>query len=383
MANLSVNYCGVNYRNPLVLASATPGWDGEAMRLAGEAGIGGVIPKTIGPKQDWADHPRNGRMFLHRYNGKPIGQVNMELFSTMTRDVWIDRELEIAKKSGATMHISILAMPDPDDTARLVEDIQNTGMVDLFELNVSCPMPASTVGMHIGKNPSLLKRQIEAGKSVAKVPFTVKLTPNDCDLVEVATVAKEAGADGLTISNSIRSFAGVDIETGHPYLRSYGGYTGPAIRPIIMRKLSEVARNVDIPLSGVGGVGSYRDVVEYIMLGATTVQLCTAVMWNGYGQITKILKDLDAWMDQKGYKSFDEIRGIALKDITTVEKLAEMPPLFAEIDADKCTGCSLCKRSCFYRAIEKQGDVCAADKSKCDGCGLCAQLCPAKAITLR
>lgn len=123
------------------------------MRLAGEAGIGGVIPKTIGPKQDWADHPRNGRMFLHRYNGKPIGQVNMELFSTMTRDVWIDRELEIAKKSGATMHISILAMPDPDDTARLVEDIQNTGMVDLFELNVSCPMPASTVGMHIGKNP--------------------------------------------------------------------------------------------------------------------------------------------------------------------------------------------------------------------------------------
>ena len=383
MANLSVNYCGVNYRNPLVLASATPGWDGEAMRLAGEAGIGGVIPKTIGPKQDWADHPRNGRMFLHRYNGKPIGQVNMELFSTMTRDVWIDRELEIAKKSGATMHISILAMPDPDDTARLVEDIQNTGMVDLFELNVSCPMPASTVGMHIGKNPSLLKRQIEAGKSVAKVPFTVKLTPNDCDLVEVATVAKEAGADGLTISNSIRSFAGVDIEIGHPYLRSYGGYTGPAIRPIIMRKLSEVARNVDIPLSGVGGVGSYRDVVEYIMLGATTVQLCTAVMWNGYGQITKILKDLDAWMDQKGYKSFDEIRGIALKDITTVEKLAEMPPLFAEIDADKCTGCGLCKRSCFYRAIEKQGDVCAADKSKCDGCGLCAQLCPAKAITLR
>ena len=110
--------------------------------------------------------------------------------------------------------------PDPDDTARLVEDIHNTGMVDLFELNVSCPMPASTVGMHIGKNPSLLKRQIEAGKSVAKVPFTVKLTPNDCDLVEVATVAKEAGADGLTISNSIRSFAGVDIETGHPYLRS-------------------------------------------------------------------------------------------------------------------------------------------------------------------
>lgn len=201
----------------------------------------------------------------------------------------------------------------------------------------------------------MLKRQIEAGKSVAKVPFTVKLTPNDCDLVEVATVAKEAGADGLTISNSIRSFAGVDIETGHPYLRSYGGYTGPpSARSSCASSLKSPATWTSrCPASG--GVGSYRDVVEYIMLGATTVQLCTAVMWNGYGQITKILKDLDAWMDQKGYKSFDEIRGIALKDITTVEKLAEMPPLFAEIDADKCTAVASASVRAFYRAIEKQG----------------------------
>lgn len=381
MANLSVDYCGVTYRNPLVLASATPGWDGEGMRLAGEAGIGGVIPKTIGPKQDWAAHPRNGRMYLHRHNGKPIGQVNMELFSTMTRDAWIDKELEIAKKSGATMHISVLAMPEPEETAKLVEELQATGYVDLFELNVSCPMPASTVGMHIGKNPSLMKEQIQAAKAVSKVPFTVKLTPNDCDLVEVATVAKEAGADGLTISNSIRSFAGVDIETGKPYLAGYGGYTGPAIRPVIMRKFSEVARNVDIPISAVGGVGSYRDVVEFIMLGASTVQICTAVMWNGYEIITKILDDLNKWMDEKGYKSFDEIRGIALKEITTVEKLAEMPPKSAKIDADKCTGCGLCKRSCFYRAIEKDGSVCKAT-SDCDGCGLCAQICPVGAITL-
>lgn len=382
MANLKVNYCGVEYRNPLVLASATPGWDGEGMRLAAEAGIGGVIPKTIGPKVDWAAHPCNGRIFMHRYNNKPIGQVNLELFTTMTRDEWIQNQLTIAKKGGATMHISILAMPDPEDTAKLVEEIQDTGMADLLELNVSCPMPASTVGMHIGKSAERTYQQVKYGKAAAKIPFTVKLTPNVTDMVEIAQAAKEAGADGVTISNSIRSFAGVDIETGKPYLRGYGGYTGPAIKPIIMRHLSEVARNVDIPISAVGGVNSYREVIEYIMLGATTVQLCTAVMWNGYRHITKIINDLNTWMDQKGYRSFDEIRGIALKDITTVEELAKLPPKFADISPDVCTNCGLCQKVCMYRAISKKDGARWADRTKCDGCGVCQQLCPVHAITL-
>lgn len=317
------------------------------------------------------------------YNGKPIGQINLELFTTMTRDEWLTRELAIAKKGGATMHISILAMPDPEDTAKLVEEIQSTGMADILELNVSCPMPASTVGMHIGKSADRTYEQVKAGKSAAKIPFTVKLTPNVTDMVEIAQAAKEAGADGLTISNSIRSFAGVDIETGKPYLCGYGGYTGPAIKPIIMRHLSEVARNVDIPISAVGGVNSYREVIEYIMLGATTVQLCTAVMWNGYDRITKIVNDLNTWMDQKGYKSFDEIRGIALKDITTVEELAKLPAKHAMVDTDICTNCGLCQKVCMYRAISEKNGARYADVAKCDGCGVCQQLCPAHAITLK
>ena len=382
MANMEINYAGVKYRNPLVLASASPGQDGEGMRLAGEAGIGGVIPKTIGPREDWAAHPRNGRIFMHRYQNRPIGQVNLELFTTMTRDDWVMRELEIAKKGGAVMHISVLAMPDPQETAKLVEEIQNTGYADLLELNVSCPMPVSTVGMHIGKSPELTYKQVKAGKSAAKIPFTVKLTPNVTDMVEIAQAAKEAGADGVTISNSIRSFAGVDIETGKPYLRGYGGYTGPAIKPVIMRHMTEVARNVDIPISACGGVMSFGEIVEYIMLGASNVQTCTGVMWNGYGFITKVLKDLDAWMDKKGYKSLEEIRGIALKDITTVEELAMLPPKFAVIDSGKCTNCGICEKLCFYRAVSEKNSVRCADKSKCDGCGVCQQMCPVSAITL-
>ncbi|MHB1405806.1 MAG: 4Fe-4S binding protein [Desulfitobacteriaceae bacterium] len=382
MADLKVNFAGVEFKNPVILASATPSWDGEGMKIAGLAGIGGVIPKTIGPIQDWAAHPRNGRFQIVRHGGKPIGMVNLELFTTKPREAWVKEDLAVAKEGGAVIQASILAMPNPDDTAALVEEIQASGMVDLFELNVSCPMPAAGVGMHIGKSPELTYKQAKAAKSAAKIPLTVKLTPTVFDMVEVAMAVKEAGADGVTISNSVRSFAGVDIETGKPLLHAYGGYSGPAIKPIVMRHLSEVARKVDLPISAIGGVMSFKEIVEYIMLGATTVQTATAVMWNGYGVISKWLKDLENWMDQKGYKSLDEIRGIALPYITTTEELAKLPSLFAGINEDKCTNCGICERVCMYRAISSNGTAYKVDKTACDGCGACAQWCPSGAVEL-
>lgn len=382
MADLSVNYCGITYKNPLVLASATPGWDGEGMRRAAVAGFGGVIPKTIGPSAEWAQHPRNGRFFLHKVNNKPIGMINLELFTTKTREQWFEKDLAIAKSGGAVMQVSIIAMPDPKDTAKLVAEFEKSKMVDVIELNVSCPMPSNTVGMHIGKDSSQVYSQLAAVKAVSKLPITIKLTPNVSDMTGIAKSAKDAGADGLTISNSVRSFAGVDIETGKPHLCGYGGYTGPAIRPITMRHLSEVANSVDIPLSAAGGVSSFRDVVEYTMLGATTVQMCTEIMWNGYDYVQKILSDLSDWMDKKGIKSLDEIRGISLPYIKTVEDLAKLPPKKAYIDPTLCKNCGKCHTVCFYRAIDKSDNGYSVDQSKCDGCGACEQWCSFSAVKL-
>jgi dihydropyrimidine dehydrogenase (NAD+) subunit PreA len=385
MADLKVNFAGVDFRNPLVLASATPGWDGLHLKEAGEAGMGAVIPKTIGPLQDWAAHPRNGRMFLYRVGNskRPIGMINMELFTTKSRDEWIAKDLSVARQGGAKIFASILAMPEPEQTAELASQVEATGLVDLLELNVSCPMPASTVGMHIGKNPVLTSLQVKAAKSATKLPLSVKLTPNVADMVEVAQAAVEAGVDAITISNSIRSFAGVDIESGRPNLRSYGGYTGPAIKPIIMRHFSEVARAVKVPLAAVGGVTNWQEVVEYIMLGASCVQMATTIMWNGLGRVAEILQGLSEFMDRKGYRSIDDFRGIALPYITTVEELAKEAPKFASIDQDLCRDCDICARVCFYGAIKQQDGHVLADRSCCDGCGLCAQWCPAGAITLK
>ncbi|MBC7325626.1 MAG: tRNA-dihydrouridine synthase, partial [Moorella sp. (in: Bacteria)] len=345
--DLRVNFAGVTFRNSLVLASATPGWDGIRLKAAGEAGFGAVIPKTIGPIQDWAVHPRNGRLFLYRVGNRPIGMINLELFTTKTREEWITRDLAVARQGGAKIFASILAMPEPDQTAELAHQVEATGLADLLELNVSCPMPAATVGMHIGKNPELTYRQVKAAKGAIKSPLSVKLTPNVADMVEIAQAAVAAGADAITISNSIRSFAGVDVETGRPYLRGYGGYTGPAIKPVIMRHFSEVARAVRVPLSAVGGVTSWREVVEYIMLGATTVQVATTTMWDGLGKASKILRGLEEFMDRKGYSSIEDFRGVALPHIKTVEELAQEPPRFATIDAGLCNNYAICSRVCF------------------------------------
>ncbi|MEW6622770.1 MAG: 4Fe-4S binding protein [Bacillota bacterium] len=383
MANLKTVFAGVEFNNPVWLGSATPSWDGERMRLAGVAGAGAIVPKTIGPKQDWAKHPRNGRFAVIRAGNRPIGQVNLELFTTKTREDWINEDLQIAKQGGAKIVASVLAMPDPIDTGELVKEIQNTGLVDMLELNVSCPMPASTVGMHIGKNPSLVFKQASAAKKAAEIPLSVKMTPNVSDMVEIAKAAKDGGADALTISNSIRSFAGVDIETGRPRLRGYGGYTGPAIKPIIQRHLSEVAREVDIPICAIGGISSWKEAVEYIMLGASAVQVVTAVMWKGYEVLTSIIEGLSSFMDEKGYKSIEDFKGIALPYITTIEELAELPPKFAFIDQDKCTNCEVCSTVCFYGAISKNGSSTTVITRNCDGCGACEQWCPKNAIELR
>lgn len=386
MADLSVNFGGLKLKNPVILASATPGWDGKHLARAGEYGAGAVIPKTIGPPQEWAQHPRCGRLRLIKIGGRPFGMVNLELFTTKSKEEWINGGLARARQGGAKVIASILAMPDPDETGSLAREVEVTGAVDMLELNVSCPMPAATVGMHIGKNPSLTGGQVKAVKAASNLPLSVKLTPNVSDLIDIAGAAVAAGADALTISNSIRSFAGVDVETGLPYLPAFGGYTGPAIKPVLQRLIIEVLKaGIKVPISAVGGVASWQEAVEYLMIGATTVQVATAVMWEGYERLGEICRGIEEFMVRKGYRNIEDFRGITLPYVTTVEQYAKLPPKFAEVDASLCNGCGICERVCSYDAIvcpEKRG-VALSFHEKCDGCGLCAEWCPKKAIILK
>jgi len=379
--NISVDYAGVKLRNPIILGSATPGWDGKHLADAEAAGVGAVVCKTIGPPAEWAAHPRNGRLAFVEVNGKRVGMVNLELFTTKTVEDWINYDLAVAKDSGAVVIASILALPSPAETGELAAWVEATGQVDLLELNVSCPMPACSVGMHIGKDPTKTYAQVRAVKAATKLPLSVKMTPNIADIGAVAVACREAGADGLTVANSVRSFAGVDIYTGLPRLRAFGGYSGPAIRPITQRLVIEVKQACDLPVCAVGGITKWQDVVEYIMIGAQAVQVATGVMWRGWGIIGKLLDGLCRFMGEQGYSSLDDFRGLALPYVTTVEQLAQEPKLVAEVDHERCTACGLCVGSCFYDALALD-ETLQVDTDRCDGCGLCVLLCPQRALSL-
>ena len=388
MQKLETSFAGVRMRNPLILASATTGWDGERCRQAWIHQAGGIVPKSFAPPDKFAQHPRSGRMKIIRHGKTRIGMVNIELYTTITLEDWLKKDLAIAAEGGSCIIASVVAHPNPEDTGLNARKIEDTDKVAMFEINVSCPMPAdqSKVGFQMGNDPESCYRQVKAVKRMVSLPVGIKLTPTAHNMVPMAQAAESAGANFLTIGNSVRSFAGVDIATGRPKLSAYGGYSGPAIKPITQRHVSEVAKVVKTPISACGGITTWEDVVEYIMLGATTVQICTSIMWQGYGHFQTILEGLAGYLDREKLASLDAVRGKTLPYIGTIEEASQLPPLVSRVDAALCTnlkkgGCEACGKVCFYGAIEFSPRL-TLKPEKCDGCNLCVEICPTGALHL-
>lgn len=379
--DIGVEVGGVNFPNPIVLASCATGWDGKHMRECGEAGAGGVVPKTLAPEQ--TDHPRVGRMGLVRHENKPIGLINLELFSTLPFQDWLDRELEEAEKGGVPIVASILAHPDPSSTYEVVKKVSETGFVSMIELNMSCPMPEEETGMHISRKPELIKDQVKASKEATDLPVCAKLSPNYAYINELSKAAEEAGADVLATANTVQALHGVDIERGELTLRAFGGYSGPAIKPINLKCTAQAAKAVDIPIFGVGGISSWEDVVEYIMVGASAVQVGTVVMHQGLEAFSELKNGLKSFMEREGYEEISDFRGIALEGLSSAEALSELEPIHAEVDEELCTGCGICEEVCPFGAIKVEEGVAKSDPEICDGCRLCVSWCPVDAIELK
>jgi dihydropyrimidine dehydrogenase (NAD+) subunit PreA len=385
MVDLGIEIAGVRFRNPIWTASMTFGWSGEALRRAGEAGAGAVVPKSIGSPEETFKHPRCGRMKLFRHNGVPIGMQNNEIFSTLPLDEWLDTELSVAAKGGAKLVVSIVANEDPERTAKIARRVAETGLASLLELNISCPMPARGVGMNIGKHPDLAADQVRAVKAACPdLPLMPKLTPNVSDVAEIARACAAAGADAIAATNSVQALVGVNIETGEPLLPAFGGYSGPAVRPIMLRCVAQIAQAVDIPVCGIGGIGSWEHAVEMMMVGAAAIQLGTAVLWHGYEVITRTVRGLEEFMERRGFQHPRDFVGMALHHMTTTEEMATRPAVAAVLDQDACIACGRCVTVCGYDAILlSESGTYDAIPSACDGCGLCAEVCPAGAIQLK
>lgn len=401
MIDLKSNFIGIETPNPFWLASAPPTDKAYNVNRAFEAGWGGVMWKTLGeaglPLVN-VSGPRYGAW--HGKDRTLMGLNNIELIT--------DRDLEInlaeiiqVKKDWPDRGVVVSLMVPCEEQAwiDILRRVEDTG-ADGIELNFGCPHGMSERGMGaaVGQVPEYVEMVAAWCKQYSDLPTIVKLTPNITDIRTSARGAVRGGADAVSLINTINSVMGVDLNQ----LRmspsvgqqgSHGGYCGPAVKPIALHMLSEIARDVecnDIPISGIGGITDWRDAAEFMALGASNVQVCTAVMTYGFRIVEDMIDGLGRYLADQGMTSVDQLIGAAVPTVTSWNKLDLNYVVKAQIDQDSCIKCGRCHIACedtSHQAIstEINGERGFQVKDEdCVGCNLCVVVCPVEnCITLR
>ncbi|MFN8394059.1 MAG: NAD-dependent dihydropyrimidine dehydrogenase subunit PreA [Bacteroidia bacterium] len=387
MADLSINFAGIKSPNPFWLASAPPANSGYQVMKAFDAGWGGAVWKTLGvPVVNVSS--RYGS--VNYRNTRMAGLNNIELITDRTLADNL-REIEEVKKYFPNHAvIASLMVETRAEWHQIVQDVQNAG-ADGIELNFGCPhgMCERGMGSAVGQEPRVLKSIVSWVMEVAKIPVITKLTPNISHITDPAVAAVEGGTNAISLINTIKSIVGINLDTLAPYPEvdgrgTNGGYCGPAVKPIALNMLRECAQHPDVrvPISGIGGIENWRDAAEFILLGASSVQVCTAVMHYGFGIIREMLPGLERYMDEKGFRTIDEMCGRALPNVVEWKELNLKHKVVANINKDKCIGCQLCYIACedgAHQAIALPTDGSRVPQiidENCVGCNLCSLVCP-------
>jgi len=299
---IAIEISGLKLANPTMLAAGILGYTGLSMKSVIEAGAGAVVTKTMGQE------PRTG------YPNPTVIQTDCGLLNAMGLPNpgirHFKEELNILKNTRTPIIISIYGF-SPEEFANVAEIAVNIG-ADALELNVSCPHVKQT-GAEIGCDPFLLAEIVKEVKKRVDIPVIVKLTPNVANIGEIAKSAEEAGADAITAVNTVKAMV-IEIETGRPLLANkFGGLSGPAIKPIAVRCVYDVYRSVNVPVIGCGGITSWQDAVEFMLAGASAVQIGTAVAFKGVGVFSSVARGIDDYLRIKGFKNVKELVGLAHK----------------------------------------------------------------------
>src|ERR671927_825803 len=352
MADLSVDFVGIKSPNPFWLASAPPTNMGSMIERAFDAGWGGAVWKTLG------EPITNVCSRLASVDYGPqrmMGLNNIELITDRPLEVNL-REIRECKRKYPkhALLVSLMVESRREAWHEIAKKVEDTG-ADGVELNFGCPHGMSERGMGsaMGQVPEYTCMVTEWVKEAASVPVIVKLTPNVTSINPPARAAVRGGADALSLINTINSVMGVNLDTLVPHpnvngMAAHGGYCGPAVKPIALNMVSELARDaeVNIPISGIGGISTWRDAAEFLALGATSVQVCTAVMHYGYRIVEDMIEGLSEYLDSHGMKSVNELRGRAVAGYQEWGDLDLNYQLIARIDPKVCIGCQLCVTAC-------------------------------------
>jgi dihydroorotate dehydrogenase subfamily 1 len=384
--DLTTPFCGLDFRNPIIVAAGAHGRDGETIKEVSASGAAGVCTKTI------VSQPATD--VLPCFTRVRSGMINSVFGSDKSAEYWFGEGIKRAKQGQARV-IANLAGFTPEEAAELATKAEKAG-ADLIEVPTHCPhMGEILMAMFPGMNfpePKLtdlepMKQSVRLIKQAVRIPVIVKLSGTFSHIVPAwAKGVKEAGADGIGCSDALGPALSIDIKTGQPTLggpRGIGGLTGPAIMPITLRMVLEIAASVDLPIVGVGGVSSAEDVLQYIMAGASLVGVCTAGHVNGIKRYTRIIDDLQGLLQDLGAESPEQIRGLTLQRIEERKQKnlqAVTEAVVPTVLVETCNGCGNCERVCVYAAAKLNDGVAEIDPQSCIGCGLCVSVCPVDAL---
>jgi dihydropyrimidine dehydrogenase (NAD+) subunit PreA len=416
MPDLSVNFAGIQCPNPFWLASGPPANCGDQVMRAFDAGWGGAVWKTLG------DPIVNvsSRYSSVDWNGqRMMGLNNIELISDRPLELNLREIAEVKRRYPKHAVIASLMVESRREVWHEIVKRSEDAGADGLELNFGCPHGMSERGMgsSVGQVPEYTQMITEWVMEVARTPVLVKLTPNISDIRTAARAAKRGGANGVSAINTINSITGIDLDTFIPRpdvggLSSHGGYCGPAVKPIALNMVQQVGADPESrqPISGIGGVSTWRDAAEFILLGCGTVQVCTAAMHYGFRIVEDMADGLSNWMREKGFATIEDFRGLSLPKVTEWKHLNLNYKIVARIYEEKCIGCDLCYTACWDGAhqcihldrapkpdpnritatpIPKLDGIPYPDSTKtplhriprvdeheCVGCNLCALVCP-------
>ncbi|MDE1460647.1 NAD-dependent dihydropyrimidine dehydrogenase subunit PreA [Spartinivicinus poritis] len=392
MTDLTSDFIGVKSPNPFWLASAPPTDKAYNVNRAFEAGWGGVVWKTLGEDP----HPVNVSSRYsphHDMYGNLIGINNIELISDRPLAVNLQEIREVKRNwPDRAMVVSLMVPCNEDSWRNILRQVEDTG-ADAIELNFGCPhgMPERGMGSAVGQVPEYVEMVANWCKHYSSLPVIVKLTPNISNILHPATAAKKGGADAVSLINTINSITSIDLDTmvGAPAVGgkvTSGGYCGPAVKPIALNMVGQIARNPathGLPISGIGGITTWRDAAEFMVLGAGNVQVCTAAMIYGFNIIDELTDGLSQWMASKGFKTLNDFVGKAIPNLTDWKYLDLNYKTLARIDPDLCIGCGRCFASCedtSHQAIKaaehNHQRVYEVIDENCVGCNLCQITCP-------
>lgn len=390
MVDLTARCAGIVSPNPFWLASAPPTNSAFQIQRAFDAGWGGAVWKTLARTDSIQNvSSRFGALNVRGVRG--VGFNNIELISDRTLTSNLREIYETKKKYPKHALIVSLMFETRKEWQDVVKKSIEAG-ADGLELNFGCPhgMCERGMGSEVGQHPSVIQEITSWVTECSSVPVLVKLTPNISHILAPALAAKQGGAQGVSLINTIKSIMGVNIDdfTLMPNVDAKGtsgGYCGAAVKPIALHMLSELARapDFDLPMSGIGGITSWKDAVEFLLLGASSVQVCTEVMLRGFRVVEDMIDGLTSYMQKHQFERLDDFIGKAVPNVASWGELNLNYETVAKIDPDKCIGCHLCvtacqdaAHQCIFPNDNPATRVPIVDENECVGCNLCQIVCP-------